>query len=201
MKPAAPMQLDVYRPALQRLERLLLLKRSLSLGELTMLTSCNLQDNDAVDRVPWAMSRWNDRIQQALLFDPNRLAPTYPASAITNPFPLTPSIRLMMLRRSMATGMHWKSLALITRALIWRPRCIHRQYWHWTTAMRHCAEIRVPDEAAGPTETWFQKSEAYRCALRNTDYPGGYWEDRGIIGSVGHQYPTIGTTKHQSSPS
>ena len=32
------------------------------------------------------MSRWNDRVQAAI-FDPNKLAPTYPASAITKPFP------------------------------------------------------------------------------------------------------------------
>jgi DMSO/TMAO reductase YedYZ molybdopterin-dependent catalytic subunit len=32
------------------------------------------------------MSRWNDRVQAAI-FDPNKLAPTYPESAITKPFP------------------------------------------------------------------------------------------------------------------
>jgi DMSO/TMAO reductase YedYZ molybdopterin-dependent catalytic subunit len=79
-------RLDEHRPALRRLERRLVLQRGLSLGALTMLTGCNLQDGDALDRVLWAMSRWNDRVQ-AWLFDPNRLAPTYPASAITNPFP------------------------------------------------------------------------------------------------------------------
>jgi DMSO/TMAO reductase YedYZ molybdopterin-dependent catalytic subunit len=63
-----------------------MLKHSLSVGALSMLTGCNLQDGDAVDRVLWAMSRWNDRVQ-AWLFDPNRLAPTYPTSAITEPFP------------------------------------------------------------------------------------------------------------------
>ena len=63
-----------------------LLRGGLSLGALTMLTGCNLQDGDAVDRVLWAMSRFNDRVQ-ALLFDPNRLAPTFPAAAITRPFP------------------------------------------------------------------------------------------------------------------
>jgi DMSO/TMAO reductase YedYZ molybdopterin-dependent catalytic subunit len=77
---------DEHLPALRRLERRLLLKRGLTLGALTMLTGCNLEDGDAVDRVLWAMSRWNDWVQ-ALLFNPNRLAPTYPASAITNPFP------------------------------------------------------------------------------------------------------------------
>ncbi|MBV8522868.1 MAG: molybdopterin-dependent oxidoreductase [Acetobacteraceae bacterium] len=74
------------RPELVRLERRLLLRQGLSLGALTLLTGCNLHDGDAVDRVLWAMSRWNDRVQAAL-FNPNRLAPTYPESAITDPFP------------------------------------------------------------------------------------------------------------------
>jgi hypothetical protein len=64
-----------------------LLRAGLSLGALAMLTGCDLQDGDHVDRVLWAMSRWNDRVQ-GWLFDPNRLARTYPASAITSPFPL-----------------------------------------------------------------------------------------------------------------
>ncbi|HEY5897196.1 MAG TPA: molybdopterin-dependent oxidoreductase, partial [Burkholderiales bacterium] len=37
-------------------------------------------------RVLWAMSRWNDGVQQ-WLFDPKRLAPEYPESRITRPFP------------------------------------------------------------------------------------------------------------------
>jgi DMSO/TMAO reductase YedYZ molybdopterin-dependent catalytic subunit len=84
-KPAKPMLAD-HKPALAHLERRLLLRQGLSLGALTMLTGCNLGDGDTVDRVLWAMSRWNDRVQTAL-FNPNRLAPTYPASAITDPFP------------------------------------------------------------------------------------------------------------------
>ncbi len=79
-------RLDDHRPALRRLERRGLIRGSLSLGALTLLTGCNLSDGDAIDRALFAMSRWNDRVQ-AWLFDPNRLAPTFPASAITNPFP------------------------------------------------------------------------------------------------------------------
>ena len=86
MKRAAQIRLSDHRSALRRLERRLLLKTGLSAGALTMLSGCNLQDGDTFDRVLWAMSRWNDRVQ-ALLFDPNRLAPTYPAGAITKPFP------------------------------------------------------------------------------------------------------------------
>ena len=74
------------KPGLARPDRRLLLRGGLSLGALTLLTGCNLGDHDAADRVLAAMSRWNDRVQ-AWLFDPNRLAPTYPASAITKPFP------------------------------------------------------------------------------------------------------------------
>jgi DMSO/TMAO reductase YedYZ molybdopterin-dependent catalytic subunit len=73
-------------PELVSLQRRLLLRSGLSLGALTMLSGCNLTDGDAVDRVLWGMSRWNDRVQQ-WLFDPNRLAPTYKASDITDPFP------------------------------------------------------------------------------------------------------------------
>lgn len=75
-----------HRTAIRRLERRLVLRGGLSVGALSLLTGCNLNDGDAIDRVLWAMSRFNDRVQ-AWLFDPARLAPTYPASAITDPFP------------------------------------------------------------------------------------------------------------------
>jgi DMSO/TMAO reductase YedYZ molybdopterin-dependent catalytic subunit len=75
-----------HRKGLRLLERRLLLRRAISLSALGLLTGCNLQDGDAVDRLLWSMSRWNDRVQ-AWLFDPNRLAPTYTAADITTPFP------------------------------------------------------------------------------------------------------------------
>jgi DMSO/TMAO reductase YedYZ molybdopterin-dependent catalytic subunit len=81
-----PVKLDDHRTALRRVERRLFLRGGLSMGALTMLSGCNLQDGDTVDKVLWAMSRFNDKVQ-ALLFDPNRLAPTYDASQITKPFP------------------------------------------------------------------------------------------------------------------
>ena len=69
-----------------RLERRLFLRRSLSLGALTLLSGCDITDADAVQKMLWSMSRWNDRVQAAI-FDPDTLAPTYPESAITKPFP------------------------------------------------------------------------------------------------------------------
>lgn len=75
-----------HRTALVKVERRLVLRSALSLGALSMLAGCDLQDNDSVDKALWAMSRWNDRVQ-ALLFRGDKLAPTYAASQITHPFP------------------------------------------------------------------------------------------------------------------
>ncbi len=61
-------------------------KRMLSLGGLAMLTGCNITDDKSVNAMLRKMSSFNDDAQ-ALLFDPNKLAPTYPESMITRPFP------------------------------------------------------------------------------------------------------------------
>jgi len=73
-------------PMIERLERRLFLKQGLSLGALALLSGCQLTDSESTQKVLWAMSRWNDRVQ-GWLFDPNKLAPEYPESAITRPFP------------------------------------------------------------------------------------------------------------------
>ncbi|WPH23306.1 molybdopterin-dependent oxidoreductase [Variovorax paradoxus] len=79
-------KLSDHKTQLVNLERRLLLRSALSIGALSMLSGCNLQDNDQVDKVLWALSRWNDRVQ-ARLFSGSRLAPTYAASQVTKPFP------------------------------------------------------------------------------------------------------------------
>ena len=61
-------------------------KRILSLGGLAMLSGCSITDDKSVNAMLRTMSRFNDNVQ-ALLFDPNALAPTYPESMITRPFP------------------------------------------------------------------------------------------------------------------
>lgn len=62
------------------------LQRSLTLGGLSLLTGCSISDNSSVEAALMKVSKLNDKAQ-ALLFDPNRLAPTYPDSMITRPFP------------------------------------------------------------------------------------------------------------------
>ena len=78
--------LDCSKQEIQFLERRLLLKGALGMGALSLLSGCSLTDQESVHKALWNISRWNDRVQAAL-FDPKRLAPTYPESAITRPFP------------------------------------------------------------------------------------------------------------------
>src|SRR5262244_724222 len=66
--------------------RRLFLRAGASLGALTFLTGCDLIDETAAEKALMHISYFNDRAQ-AWLFNPNRLAPTYPESAITRPFP------------------------------------------------------------------------------------------------------------------
>jgi len=66
--------------------RRLFLQRSLTLGGLSLLTGCNVSDPSSIETALTAVSRFNDRVQ-GWLFDPTKLAPTYPDSMITRPFP------------------------------------------------------------------------------------------------------------------
>jgi DMSO/TMAO reductase YedYZ molybdopterin-dependent catalytic subunit len=61
-------------------------KRILSLGGLMLLSGCDLTNDKSVDTMLRRISSFNDDAQ-ALLFDPRKLAPTYPESMITRPFP------------------------------------------------------------------------------------------------------------------
>src|SRR4051812_15957582 len=62
------------------------LRAGASIGALAFLTGCDIVDGPSAENALRIVSRFNDRVQ-AWLFNPNRLAPTYPESAITRPFP------------------------------------------------------------------------------------------------------------------
>jgi len=57
-----------------------------SLGALTLLTGCDVVDSSSAEDLLKHVSKFNDAVQ-ALIFNPNTLAPTFPESAITKPFP------------------------------------------------------------------------------------------------------------------
>jgi len=71
--------------AVAGIERRLFLRQTLSLGALSLLTGCDISDRDDVQAVLKRMSRWNDRVQ-AFLFSRQKLAPTYPDSAVVRDF-------------------------------------------------------------------------------------------------------------------
>jgi len=66
--------------------RRLFARQILTLGGLSLLTGCSISDDESVESMLRRVSRFNDRVQ-AWLFDPGKLAPTYPDSMITRPFP------------------------------------------------------------------------------------------------------------------
>src|SRR3977135_834934 len=57
-----------------------------SLGALTLLTGCDVSDSFSAEAMLKQVSKFNDGVQ-AVIFNPNALAPTFPESAITKPFP------------------------------------------------------------------------------------------------------------------
>ncbi|MBN8897873.1 MAG: molybdopterin-dependent oxidoreductase, partial [Rhodospirillales bacterium] len=76
--------LESHKPLIRSLERRGLIRGGVSLGALAMLTGCDVDRPESVESALLAISRFNDTVQ-AWLFDPNRLAPTYPESMILRP--------------------------------------------------------------------------------------------------------------------
>ena len=77
-RPAAPPDpaiLDDHRRLIRSLQRRRLIQGGLSLGALTMLTGCDVRRPASVQAALLAIRDLNDSLQ-ALLFDPNKLAPT-----------------------------------------------------------------------------------------------------------------------------
>ena len=83
-KPPDAKLLDNHRPLIRSLERRKLIRGGISLGALAMLTGCNFEKPASVEAGLRKMSAFNDGVQ-AFIFDPNKLAPTYPASMVLKP--------------------------------------------------------------------------------------------------------------------
>jgi DMSO/TMAO reductase YedYZ molybdopterin-dependent catalytic subunit len=74
------------RNELKNPARRLLGKRILTVGGIAMLSGCVLSSDISVNTMLRRMSSFNDHVQ-ALLFNPNEMAPIYSESMITRPFP------------------------------------------------------------------------------------------------------------------
>src|SRR5581483_6928342 len=66
--------------------RRLFLRGAASVGALAALTGCDVIDGPTAENALRVVSNFNDWVQ-ARIFNPNTLAPEYPESAITRPFP------------------------------------------------------------------------------------------------------------------
>jgi DMSO/TMAO reductase YedYZ molybdopterin-dependent catalytic subunit len=76
--------LENNKKLLAEINRRQMFRGTVSLGALTMLTGCNVTNQDAVQAVLQAVSEFNDGVQQ-LIFRPNHLAPTYTEAEVVKP--------------------------------------------------------------------------------------------------------------------
>jgi DMSO/TMAO reductase YedYZ molybdopterin-dependent catalytic subunit len=80
---------SIIRDAQRELEapaRRLFGRQLLTLGGIALLSGCDLSNDKSVNAALRRISFFNDDVQ-AFLFDPKKLAPTYPESMVTRPFP------------------------------------------------------------------------------------------------------------------
>jgi DMSO/TMAO reductase YedYZ molybdopterin-dependent catalytic subunit len=73
-------------PEIKSLERRLVMKQGLGLGAFTLVTGAGLSGPTTLEAMLDRMSKFNDWTQ-AVIFNPNRLAPTFSETDITKPFP------------------------------------------------------------------------------------------------------------------
>jgi DMSO/TMAO reductase YedYZ molybdopterin-dependent catalytic subunit len=72
------------RKLVEDIDRRGLLRGGLSLGALTLLTGCDVTEDQSVQKVLRTVSAWNDRVQEAI-FRPNHLAPIFSPSQVVKP--------------------------------------------------------------------------------------------------------------------
>jgi DMSO/TMAO reductase YedYZ molybdopterin-dependent catalytic subunit len=83
-KPIDQGVLREHRALVKDINRRNVLRGTLSLGALTLLTGCDVSENDSVQKMLRAVSAWNDRVQETI-FRPKHLAPTFNASQVVKP--------------------------------------------------------------------------------------------------------------------
>lgn len=86
-RPPSPVDrsvLERHRELIAAIDRRRVLRGTLSVGALAMLTGCNLSQDDQVQAVLRRISEFNDAAQ-ATVFNLNRLAPTYTEAEVIKP--------------------------------------------------------------------------------------------------------------------
>jgi DMSO/TMAO reductase YedYZ molybdopterin-dependent catalytic subunit len=83
-KPIDQSVLTQNRELIEAIDRRGVLRGAISLGALTLLTGCDVTEEEPVQKALRAVSAWNDRVQAAI-FRPDHLAPTFPAAQVVKP--------------------------------------------------------------------------------------------------------------------
>src|SRR5690242_9080753 len=83
-KPIDQSVLRKNRKLVAAIDRRGVLRGTLTLGALTLLTGCDVSEEPAVQSALRAVSAWNDGVQ-SLLFRSNHLAPTFSPSQVVKP--------------------------------------------------------------------------------------------------------------------
>ena len=73
-----------HRALVEEINRRGVLRGAISLGALAMLTSCDVSEDDSVQKALRTVSAWNDRVQETI-FRPNHLAQTFHPSQVVKP--------------------------------------------------------------------------------------------------------------------
>jgi len=73
-----------HKALIEAINRRNVLRGTLSLGALSLLTGCNVTETDQVQSVLRAVSAWNDRVQEFIL-RPDHLAPTFSEADVVKP--------------------------------------------------------------------------------------------------------------------
>jgi DMSO/TMAO reductase YedYZ molybdopterin-dependent catalytic subunit len=84
LEPVAQGVLTENRTLVEAIDRRGVLRGALSLGALTMLTGCDVSEDDSVQKVLRTVSAWNDRVQETI-FRPGHLARTFSPSQVRKP--------------------------------------------------------------------------------------------------------------------
>ena len=73
-----------HRTLVADIDRRGVLRGAVSLGALTLLTGCDVTEEEPVQKVLRAVSSWNDGVQEAL-FRPGHMAPTFSPAQVVKP--------------------------------------------------------------------------------------------------------------------
>ncbi len=73
-----------HKALIETIDRRKVLRGTLSLGALSLLTGCDVGETGQVQSFLRAVSAWNDKVQE-FIFRPDHLAPTYSEADVVKP--------------------------------------------------------------------------------------------------------------------